>query len=106
MVEDFINSIGGYNSWQFAALSLGCYLAGFALYCWHLIFLPVPIAGIVLLFYYWVNTISSTQIADVFLYSIAGIIPILFLSCCLLFLLIIYMKKSKRSINAYKRIKE
>jgi len=61
MIDGFINSIGGYNSWQFVAMSFGSLAIGLALYLFRWYTFPIVAFGILLIYFY----INATAIKAV-----------------------------------------
>jgi len=87
-MDNFVNSIGGYNSWQFCVLAFGLFSVGMGLRIWKVYFMPIPLAGVVLLtlcINHQVSLLPSST--DPMFLGVAGIFPILFVAICVLVLI-------------------
>ncbi len=81
-MENLINSIGGYNSWQFAALSFGSLALGLILRIKWVYTIPIPAFGVFLMYLYLNHQyeITKVSISDPTASGFASIIPILFVA--------------------------
>lgn len=78
-MEALINSIGGYDSWQFAALSMGTVVVGVGLRIWKWYLFPIPSFGILLLAFYINHAVSLLPSnTDSIVLGLAGTLPFLF----------------------------
>ncbi len=81
-MESLINSIGGYDSWQFAALAFGTLGIGLALRIKWVYAIPIPAFGVFLM-YLFLNhqyEITKVSISDPIASTFASIVPILFVA--------------------------
>jgi hypothetical protein len=83
-MENLVNIIGGYGSWQFAVISLGCFFIGGGLMFWKFYFFPIFLFGATLMLVMLTNEISITTFTDSRIGGIASIIPIIFIAGCLI----------------------
>ena len=60
-MDSLINSIGGYESWQFAALTFGSLFIGGGIYIVYRYFIPLPIFGIILFYEYLYHLLESSR---------------------------------------------
>ncbi len=81
-MENFINSIGGYDSWQFVALSFGSLALGLILRIKWVYAIPIPAFGVFLLYLYLNHQyeIARVSISDPTTSAFASIMPILFVA--------------------------
>ncbi len=77
-MENFINSIGGLNSWQFASLACGSLIVGTVLFAWKTYLIPVLYFGNFLLFLYVSDAANKAAIATPEMAGAISIVPILF----------------------------
>ena len=47
-MDNLINFLGDYTSWQFAAVSFGCLFVGLILYYFWVFLIPIPVFGFLL----------------------------------------------------------
>ena len=81
IMENWIASIGGYDSWQFAAIALGSTVFGMGLRVWKPYFLPIPAFGIVLLGLDMNHSVSLLPLdMGSTVLGLAGTLPFLFLA--------------------------
>ncbi len=78
-MEQLISNIGGYASWEFAALALGSLAIGIILRVWKVYFIPIPAFGLLLLTLAVNHSVSELppNINSMAL-GIAGTLPVLF----------------------------
>ncbi len=81
-MENLINNIGGYDSWQFTVLAFGLLAIGLALRIKWIFTIPIPFAGLILLYFYIGHTYQAqrSSISDPITLGIASTLPILFLA--------------------------
>jgi hypothetical protein len=78
-MEAFGNIFGGYSSWLYACILLGTLIVGTGLRIWKVYFIPIPMFGLLMMYFYLnneVNTIQPSVTNDITL-GFASIIPIL-----------------------------
>lgn len=63
MIDNFITVIGGYNSWQFAALAYGSLAIGLGLYFFRWYLFPLVAFGIIMIYSY-LNTEATKAVAS------------------------------------------
>jgi hypothetical protein len=80
---DIIKMLGGYDSWQYITVALGFLFIGGGLTAWKAYFLPLPIIGQILLFLLLNNVAKVANISGA-AGGIAGILPIIYIACCII----------------------
>ena len=78
-MDNLVAFFGGYDTWQFAVVSLGSAIIGLGLMIWKAYLIPIPAFGMLLL-YLWVdNTVSlaSATLND-FSTGFVSTIPVIF----------------------------
>jgi len=84
-MENLINSIGGYESWQFSALAFGLLSVGMVLRIKWVFMIPIPFFGL-FLFFMHLNHETETamlNISDPMIGGFASVMPLLFLVICI-----------------------
>jgi len=96
MTENFISSIGGFNSWQFAVLVFGCLIIGAGLFAWKTYLIPILYFGDFLLFLYVSDEVNKAMVSYPEMAGAISAVPMIFLASVLIIPFAVKNQTSKR----------
>lgn len=86
-MDIFVDSLGGYDSWQFAALAFGSLFVGLGLYIWRTYLIPLVLFGVFCFYSYLNYLIEGTVISGPAIAVLTSTIPVLYFVTVLVALL-------------------